>query len=175
MHAAGDGGAGLFDVLERDRHGAGSYNGELRGRKGDAAAAPRPGGWPRFGSVARGVGAAAWTAGRWGGDTGKDLPRGWVARGAAGAGPAVQRIAPCWRGRGEVPYSPRRGAALWKLAAPCAAKSQRVAAQPRVLEVGPAGRGEVPTQRRTASRVWKLAALGRAKSAPKRRVNRMMG
>src|SRR5690606_33096324 len=52
VHAAGDGRAGLFDVLERDQHGAGSYNGELRGRKGDAAAAPGPWGWPRFGSVA---------------------------------------------------------------------------------------------------------------------------
>src|SRR5690606_36930020 len=52
------------------------------------------------------------------------------------------------RARGKVPHSTARGSAPWKLAAPGAAKVQRIATQPGILEVGRAGRGEVPTQRR---------------------------
>src|SRR5690606_16583639 len=98
-----------------------------------------------------------------------------LARGAAGPGAAVQRIAPSWRGRGKVPHSTAHGSAPWKLAAPGAAKSQPGAAQPGLMEVGRAGRGEVPTQRRAALRPWKFAAPGCAKFAPKGRVNRMEG
>src|SRR5690606_38046856 len=90
-------------------------------------------------------------------------------------GAGVQRIAPSWRVRGEVPDSTRHGSAPWKLAAPDAAKSQPGAAQPGIVEVGRARRGEVPTQRRAALRPWKFAAPGCAKFAPKGRVNRMEG
>src|SRR5690606_12427487 len=69
-----------------------------------------------------------------------------------------------WRpGADKVPHSTPHGSAPWKLAAPGAAKSQRDAAQPGVLEVGCAGRGEGPTHCRTALRPRTLAAPGRAK------------
>src|SRR5690606_3575195 len=80
-----------------------------------------------------------------------------------GSGKDTGGIAPSWRRRGKVPHSTPHGSAPWTLAAPGAAKVQRIATQPGVLEVGRAGRGEVPTHRRTALRPRKLAAPGRAK------------
>ena len=87
---------------------------------------------------------------------------------------AVQGIVPPG-GRGRVLHSTLYAPAPWKLAASGAAKSQRVAAQPGILEVGRAGRGELPTQGHAALQPWKLAALGRAKCAPSRRMNGVMG
>src|SRR5690606_17428860 len=77
------------------------------------------------------------------------IPPPWRG-GAADAGAAARRVALSWQGRGKVPHSTPHGSAPWKLAAPGAAKSQRIVARPGALEVGRAGRGELPTHCRAS-------------------------
>src|SRR5690606_35698335 len=117
----------------RTRRGGGERQAPVRACGSRARAGARE----RAGSAPRIPGAGAW-------------PAATAPAPAAGCGGAAHG-AFLARARGKVPHSTARGSAPWKLAAQGAAKFQRIAAQPGVLEVGRAGRGEVPTQRRAAS------------------------
>src|SRR5690606_29309862 len=108
----------------------------------------RAGARERAGSAPRIPGAGAWPA--------ATAPA--LAAGCGGAAHGAFLARAC----GKAPHSTAHGSAPWKLAAPGAAKFQRIATQPDVLEVGRTGRGEVPTQRRAALRAWKFTALSRA-------------